>query len=47
MSQQEFFQGQQPEEDLEEKQPYYWSTKPQTSNFGKRRRDAKGRAGRG
>ena len=35
MSQQEFFQGQQPEEDLEEKQPYYWSTQPQTNNSGK------------
>ena len=35
MSQQEFFQGQQPEEDIQEKQPYYWSTRPQTGNIDK------------
>ena len=35
MSQQEFFQGQQSEEDIQEKQPYYWSTKPQTGPIGK------------
>lgn len=36
MSQQQFFQGQQPDEDEQGgKQPYYWSTRPQTSGTGK------------